>query len=80
MTSSEVLSEIRHLPTREKTAILEEMLRNLTLEERKPIERLIRRLQHPELPESFWDGIEDHEDGRTVDMETALREAPPKSQ
>jgi hypothetical protein len=80
MSASEVLSEIKRLPPGERTVLLEEVLRNLSCEERKPIERLICRLQHPDVPESFWAGIEDHEDGRTVDMEMALRETPPERQ
>ena len=56
---------------------MQETLRNLKPEQRRNIERFLRRLQHPEVPETFWQGVEDHEDGKTVDMETALREAPP---
>jgi hypothetical protein len=71
------LQEFNILPKSERTGLVEQALRQLTAEERKPIKRLIRRLQHPDVPGSFWEGVEDHEDGRTVDMETALRETPP---
>jgi hypothetical protein len=43
----------------------------------KAIERLLRRLQNPDIPEDVWIGFEDIEDGRVVDMETALNETPP---
>lgn len=77
MTAAQLLKELNTLPRPEQAQVVEQTLRQLTPEERKPIERLIRRLQHPEVPESFWQGVEDHEDDRTVDMETALRETPP---
>jgi hypothetical protein len=78
MTASEMVLEIKRLSPRDRTQVMQETLRHLSQEERKPIERLLRRLQHPEVPESFWTGVEDHEDGRTVDMENALRETPPE--
>jgi hypothetical protein len=80
MTAAEILQGFNSLATSERTRVVEEALRQLTVEERKPIERLIRRLQHPDVPESFWEGVEDHEDGRSVDMEIALKETPPGRQ
>ena len=77
MTAAQILQEFNTLPISEQAHVVEQTLRQLTAEDRKPIERLIRRLQHPDVPESFWEGVEDHEADRTVDMETALRETPP---
>lgn len=77
MTATEVLQQFNSLAKAEREKVMEEALRQLSVEERKPIERLIRRLQHPGIPESFWEGVEDHEDGRSVEMETALKETPP---
>jgi hypothetical protein len=77
MTAAQILQEFNTLAKPERARVVEQAMRQLTTEERKPIERLIRRLQHPDVPESFWEGVEDHEDGRTVDMEIALKETPP---
>ncbi len=55
------MQEMNTLPGQERARVMEETLRKLTAEERKPIERLIRRLQYPDVPESFWQGVEDHE-------------------
>jgi hypothetical protein len=77
MTAVQVIAQIKALPAADRAQVVEEAIRQLKPEERKPIERLLRRLQHPDIPESFWQGAEDHEDGRTVEMEAALREAPP---
>ena len=43
----------------------------------KLVERTMRRIENPDIPEDVWRGIEDAEDGRLVDMETALTEKPP---
>jgi hypothetical protein len=77
LTAAQVLEEMKSLPSAERARVVQETLRNLKPEQRRNIERFLRRLQHPEVPETFWQGVEDHEDGKTVDMETALREAPP---
>jgi hypothetical protein len=77
MTAAQVIEEMKSLPSAERARVVQETLRNLKPEQRRNIERFLRRLQHPEVPETFWQGVEDHEDGKTVDMETALREAPP---
>jgi len=79
VTTAKLIEEIRALSAKDRTLVVEEVIRHSTQEARKSIERLLRRLQHPEVPESFWQGVEDHEDGRAVDMETALRETPPAS-
>lgn len=70
MTTVQLLEEISTLPRLERARVVEGTLRRLTADERKPIERLLRRLQHPEVPESFWEGVEDHEEGRTVESVT----------
>jgi len=77
MTATEVVAELKALSSPERVRVLEETIRHLEPEERRSLERLLRRLQHPDVPESFWQGVEDHEDGRVVEMETALRETPP---
>jgi hypothetical protein len=46
-------------------------------EQQKAFERRLRRLMHPDVPDEVWEGFEDAEDGRFVDMETALHEEPP---
>ena len=77
MTADQLIKEFKTLPPAERVRVTENTIRELPAEERKSIERLLRRLQHPDVPEDFWRGVEDHEDDRTVDMETALRETPP---
>src|SRR6266853_622375 len=78
MSVSQVIAEIEVLPEAERAEVAAAALKQLPPERLVNLERLLRRLAHPDVPESFWDGVEDCEDGRTVDMETALYEDPPE--
>ena len=80
MTAAQVIEVVKRLPSWERAEVVSATLSQLEPEHRQAIERVLRRLQHPEIPESFWDGVEDHEDGRTVDMEAALHDKPPEAQ
>jgi len=79
MSAAEVIAEIQTLTPAERASVIEKTLPQLSVEQLKLIDRQLRRLANPEVPDSFWDGIEDSEDGRVVDMETALYETPPPS-
>lgn len=77
MSAAEVIAQIEALPEAERVEVATETIRRLEPLDLKIVERALRRLQHPEIPQSFWEGMEDVEDGRVVDMETALFEEPP---
>jgi hypothetical protein len=77
MSAAEVIAEIEALPATERVKIAKETLRHLTPEGLIVVERVLRRLAHPDVPEEVWEGYEDFEDGRVVDLETALHETPP---
>jgi len=71
---------IQKLSSEQKVALMQRctaLLSEYLGEHKKPIERLLRRLEHPDVPEDFWAGMEDIEDGRIVDMEVAMNEVPP---
>ena len=76
MSASEILKELESLPRPERTRVARRVLETLCRES-KTVERLMRRVENPDIPEDVWRGIEDAEDGRTVEMETALRDQPP---
>ena len=76
MSASEILKELESLPRPERTNVAKRVLETLCPEP-KTVERLMRRVENPDIPEDVWRGIEDAEDGRTVEMETALRDQPP---
>ena len=77
MSAAEVIAQIEALPVAERVKVAEETIRRLRPDWLKIIDRFLRRLAHPDVPEEIWEGYEDYEDGRFVDMETALFEEPP---
>lgn len=77
MTAHEVIEQIKAMPPPERTEVLKKAIAGLCPQSNKTIERLLRRLENQDIPEDVWRGIEDAEDGRVVDMETALAEKPP---
>ena len=77
MSTAEILKELEALPRPERTRVAKRALETLCPEARM-VERLMRRIENPDIPEDVWRGIEDAEDGRTVEMETALRDQPPR--
>jgi hypothetical protein len=44
---------------------------------RKTVQRLLRRLENPDIPGGVFRAMEDVEDGRTVSMVTAMSQKPP---
>jgi hypothetical protein len=79
MSIAEVLAGIEALPESERVKVAQETLRHLSAEDLKAVERTLRRLAHPEVPEEVWEGYEDAEDGRFVAPALILHEEPPKS-
>jgi hypothetical protein len=63
---------------RVNTRAIIEQIRALTKEEQAEVFEMVHRLEDDAIPESFWQGLDDIRRGRVVDMETALRDRPPK--
>ncbi|PWU12487.1 MAG: hypothetical protein C5B50_21350 [Verrucomicrobia bacterium] len=77
MSAEQIIEELKALPPHQRAQVFKETFPGLCPQAGKTVERLLRRLENPDVPEDVWRGIEDAEDGRLVDMETALNEAPP---
>ncbi|MBI2925556.1 MAG: hypothetical protein HYY24_07620 [Verrucomicrobia bacterium] len=80
MTANEIIQEADNLPKAEKLQVIHHLLgavEGADAGQQKAVERLLRRLENPDIPEAMFRAMEDIEDGRTVDMETALHEKPP---
>ena len=77
MSAAEVIAQIEALSAEERVEVAKEILLRLDPPDLKIVERTLRRLAHPDVPEEIWLGYEDCEDGNFVDMETALFEEPP---
>ena len=80
MTATDVIHEVENLPRAEKLHVLRHLAPTMNGDNaahRKVIERLLRRLENPDIPKATFRAMEDIEDGRVVDMETALYHKPP---
>ena len=80
MTATEIIRETQNLPKAEKLRVLHHLVGAMNggdAAQKKAVARLLRRLENPDIPEDVWRGIEEAEDGRFVDMETALTQKPP---
>ncbi len=77
VSAHDVMEQIEALPAVEQTEVLKKTMVRLCPGNAKAIERLLRRLENPDIPEDVWRGIEDAEDGRLVPMETAMSGKPP---
>jgi len=76
MTATTLANELRAVPDPERGHVIGAALQSIYPQSGRVIERMIRRIENPDIPEDVWRGIEDAEAGRLVDMETAMTEAP----
>ena len=76
MSAQEVIAQVAALPRTERASVARRILETLC-QDSKWVERTMRRVENPDIPEDVWRGIEDAEDGRLVEMETALNQQPP---
>ena len=78
MDSLDIIRESESLPANEKLNVMRHWLEQLSADKRQfqGVERLLRRLENPDVPEDVWQGFEDCEDGRIVELDSALNETP----
>ena len=76
MSATEFVKGLESLPRTERANVAKRVLKTLCPND-KTVERIMRRIENPDIPEDVWRGIEDAEDDRLVDMEVALNERPP---
>lgn len=74
VSKAEIVRELESLPPAERAEVIKGVLVDLWPESGKAVERLIRRLENPDIPEDVWRGIEEAEDGQFIDMDEALSE------
>lgn len=77
MSATEIVHEIESLPGPERVKTIKNVLQKLCPQSPKAIERLLRRIEHPEVPEDFWEGMEEIEDGKSVAMTDEHFDRPP---
>ena len=74
MSTAEIVKELEGLPESERATAVRRVLDALYPASGKIVERTLRRLENPDIPEDVWRGIEEAEDGRLIDLDEALGE------
>ena len=81
VTTTQIMQEIKALSPEEQRRLVTDAIEEVSAHENKEIATLLhrvqRRLEHPEIPEDVWQGFEQAEDGKLVDLDTALSQPYP---
>jgi hypothetical protein len=77
MTVDVLESELKTLPEETRARIIRSLLEELSPPALKALERQLRRLAHPEVPEDVWTGFEEAEDGRGIEIREEHFAHPP---
>ena len=73
MSATEIVKELEALPRPERASVARRALETLC-RDRQTVERIMRRIENPDLPDDVWRGIEEAEDGQLIDLDEALTE------
>ena len=68
MSAAEIVKELNGLPQSERANLVRNVLETLYPGRGKVLDRVMRRLEHPDVPEDFWEAVEQVEDGKAIEM------------
>ena len=77
MSAAQLAKQLAALPQAERVEVLRAAAHDLDPRSRQAVERLLRRLEHPDVTEDFWEGLEEAEDGHTLAMTDDQFQRPP---
>jgi hypothetical protein len=77
MSTAELAKELAALPPEKRAEVLRAACHDLDPQSRKAVERVLRRLEEPDVPEDFWEGLEEAEDGQAIPMKDEHFQKPP---
>ena len=77
MSTAQLAKELAALSQAERIEVLRAAAHDLDPQSRKVVERMLRRLENPDVPEDFWEGLEEAEDGKALDVRDEHFERPP---
>jgi len=77
MTASMLENELKTLSDSERAKIICAALPDLSPPALKKLERQLRRLTHPNIPEDVWTGFEEAEDGLGIEVRDEHFDQPP---
>jgi hypothetical protein len=73
MSAQQLLAQLASLPRPERARAARRVLETLC-PANKLVERLMRRIENPDIPEDVWLGVEEAEDGKLIEMDDSLTE------
>ena len=77
MSATQIVEELEEMPVETRREVVLSVLAKLYPRSAKAIERLLRRIEHPEVPEAVWEGFEEAEDGKGIEMRDEHFAQPP---
>ncbi len=79
MSAADIIRESETLTMQEKLTVMRQWLAQLGEgdRQRKTVERLLRRLEHPEVAGEVWEGFEECEDGQAIEIKDEHFANPP---
>jgi hypothetical protein len=77
MTASMLERELKTLPEEQRATIIRAALQELSPTVLRALERQVRRLAHPEVPEDVWVGFEEAEEGLGIEIRDEQFDRPP---
>ena len=77
MSATQIVTELEEMPAEARGQVVRSVLAKLYPQSAKSIERLWRRIEHPEVPEDVWEGFEEAEDGKGIEMRDEHFAQPP---
>ncbi|MFH1066471.1 MAG: hypothetical protein V1746_01000 [bacterium] len=77
MSTLEMAQELKAMPHPAREEALKAILQELYPSNVQAVSRILRRLQNPDIPEDFWEAIEEAKDGKVIEMKDEHFDQPP---
>jgi hypothetical protein len=77
MSTAQIVNALEGMSAEERRQAVRSVLAKLYPGSAKTIERLLRRIEHPEVPEDVWEAFEEAEDGKGIEMRDEHFVRPP---
>jgi hypothetical protein len=77
MSATEMIEELSAMPDEKRRETLKAIFARLYPGGGKNFERILRRMEHPEVPEDVWEGFEEAEDGKGIEIRDEHFDNPP---
>ena len=77
VSTAEIVKALESVREAERSTVARNVLETLYPSRRDLIDRLVRRLDHPEIPDDFWEAVDELEAGQGIEMRDVHFEQPP---